>query len=108
MTDHITDKSFETDVLKSKETVLVDFYADWCGPCKALAPHLEDLSKSRTDIKIVKMNIDENPMTPTQYGIRSIPTMIIFKDGQAAATKMGSMPKSQLEAWINENAGKAA
>ncbi len=108
MTANVTDQSFTAEVLESSQPVLVDFYADWCGPCQALAPHIEELSKTRSDIKVVKINIDENPMTPTQYGIRSIPTLIVFKNGQAAATKMGSMPKSQLEAWVNETAGNKA
>lgn len=108
MTTQVTDDTFTTEVLNSDKPVLVDFYADWCGPCQALAPHLDELSKNRTDIKVLKMNIDENPHTPTQYGIRSIPTLIVFKNGQAASTKMGSMPKSQLEAWVAEAAGSKA
>ena len=108
MTATVTDQNFATEVLESNQPVLVDFYADWCGPCQALSPHIEALANERKDIKVVKMNIDENPMTPTQFGIRSIPTLIVFKNGQAAATKMGSMPKSQLEAWVNEAAGSRA
>jgi len=105
MTATVTDDSFAAEVLQSSQPVLVDFYADWCGPCQTLAPHIEALANEHKDIKVVKMNIDENPMTPTQYGIRSIPTLIVFKGGQAAATKMGSMPKSQLEAWVAEATG---
>jgi len=105
MTATVTDDSFAAEVLQSSQPVLVDFYADWCGPCQTLAPHIEALASEHKDIKVVKMNIDENPMTPTQYGIRSIPTLIVFKGGQAAATKMGSMPKSQLEAWVAEATG---
>jgi len=105
MTATVTDDNFAAEVLQSNQPVLVDFYADWCGPCQTLAPHIEALANEHKDIKVVKMNIDENPMTPTQYGIRSIPTLIVFKGGQAAATKMGSMPKSQLEAWVAEATG---
>lgn len=108
MTAHVTDSNFEAEVLKASQPVLVDFYADWCGPCQALAPHIDALASSRSDIKVVKINIDENPMTPTQFGIRSIPTLMVFKNGQAAATKMGSMPKSQLEAWVSEATGSKA
>jgi len=108
MTAIVTDQTFAAEVLQSGQPVLVDFYADWCGPCQALAPHLETLGKERSDIKVVKMNIDENPMIPTQFGIRSIPTLIIFKNGQATATKMGSMPKSQLDAWVSETTGTKA
>ncbi len=108
MTTTVSDQNFEAEVLKSSQPVLVDFYADWCGPCQALAPHIDALANERPDIKVVKMNIDENPMTPSAHGIRSIPTLIVFKNGQAVATKMGSMPKSQLDAWVAEAAGNKA
>lgn len=103
MTAQVTDASFDADVLKSSTPVLVDFYADWCGPCQALAPHIDALGTDKGDaLKVVKMNIDENPMTPSQFNIRSIPTLIIFKDGKAASTKMGSMPKTALQQWVDD------
>jgi thioredoxin 1 len=102
MTVKATDASFEQEVLKSDTPVLVDFWAEWCGPCKSIAPSLEDISKEmQGKLKIVKVNIDENPMAPTRYGVRSIPTLLLFKNGQVAATKIGQAPKQMLVNWIN-------
>jgi len=98
----IDDSNFETDVLKSDKPVLVDFWAEWCGPCKMIAPALQEIADSRDDVVIAKLNIDENPEAPTRYGVRGIPTMILFKDGQPAATKVGALPKQQIESWIND------
>ena len=101
---HVTDASFETDVLKAAGAVLVDFWAEWCGPCKQLAPALDDLSKEMGDkVTVTKINIDENPGTPGKYGVRGIPTLIIFKNGQVAATKVGALPKSKLFEWVQSN-----
>jgi len=96
-----TDNDFTTEVLESDLPVVVDFWAEWCGPCKAIGPALEEISAELGDkIKIAKLNIDENPMTPTQYGVRGIPTLLIFKGGEVVAEKIGAMPKSQLQQWI--------
>jgi thioredoxin 1 len=100
-TRKVTDDSFESDVLKSSVPVLVDFWAEWCGPCKAIAPALEDLAKDMAGkLTVAKINIDENPGTPSNYRVRGIPTLILFKDGQVAATKIGSLPKSKLYEWV--------
>lgn len=97
----IKDSEFETEVKSSSVPVLVDFFAEWCGPCRQLGPVLEEVSREMGDkLKIVKMNIDESPETPTNFGVRGIPTMIMFKNGEAVATKVGSMPKSKLTEWI--------
>ncbi len=106
MVQQVTDTNFDAEVLQATGPVLVDFYADWCGPCKSLAPHLEAVANENKAVKIVKMNIDENPMVPSQNNVRSIPTLIVFKDGKPVATKMGAMAKSALEAWINEAVAK--
>ena len=104
MTAQVTDADFESMVLNESQPVLVDFYADWCGPCQALAPHIDALAKDHDGkLKVFKMNIDENPMTPSKHNIRSIPTLIMFKGGQAISTKMGSMPKTVLTQWVEDN-----
>lgn len=97
----VTDDSFEQDVLKADMPVLVDFWAEWCGPCRQIAPALEDLSKDLGEkVTVAKLNIDENPTTPTKYGVRGIPTLMVFKGGQVAATKIGALPKSKLYEWV--------
>ncbi len=102
-TKPISDTSFESDVLNSDKPVLLDFWAEWCGPCKAIAPALEELARDKADEIIVgKLNIDENPDTPVKFGVRGIPTLMLFKDGQLAATKVGNMAKSDLYAWIED------
>ncbi len=104
-TTNVTDSSFEQDVLKSEGLVLVDFWAEWCGPCKTIAPSLEQISEEMAgEITIAKINIDENPNTPTKYGVRGIPTMMLFKDGEVAGTKVGASPKGQIEEWIKTTA----
>ena len=104
MSKAVTDETFEVDVLKSSTPVLVDFWAEWCGPCRAIAPSLEDLSTEFAGkLDVVKVNIDENPMTPSQFGVRGIPTLLIFKDGKAVATQVGAAPKSVLKAFIEKN-----
>lgn len=103
-TKAINDKTFKTDVLSSSLPVLVDYWAEWCGPCKMIGPSLEELAISMKDkLTIAKLNIDENPEVPTQYGIRSIPTLMLFKAGAPVATTVGAMSKSQLQAWLEKN-----
>ena len=100
-TTKITDASFESDVLKAPGPVLVDFWAEWCGPCKQIAPALEDLATELGEkVTVAKLNIDENPKIPGQFGVRGIPTLMLFKDGKVAATKVGALPKGQLLQWI--------
>jgi len=100
-TKPVSDNTFEVDVLRASGPVLVDFWAEWCGPCKMIAPVLEDLADELGDrLTVAKVNIDENPLTPSRYGVRGIPTLLLFKDGQVAATKIGAMPKSQLKDWV--------
>jgi thioredoxin 1 len=100
-TKAITDASFDTDVLKADGPVLVDFWAEWCGPCKMIGPSLEELSEELGEkVTITKINIDENPDAPGRYGVRGIPTMILFKAGVPAATKVGAEPKGRLKAWL--------
>jgi thioredoxin 1 len=97
----VTDNSFSSDVLESDKPVLVDFWAEWCGPCKMIAPALEEIAEELGEqVRIVKVDIDENPDAPGRYGVRGIPTMILFKNGQVAATQVGAMPKSALKQWI--------
>ena len=100
-TSTITDATFETDVLKAPGPVLVDFWAEWCGPCKAIAPALDEIAKDLDGkVTIAKLNIDENPMMPSKYGVRGIPTLMVFKNGQVAGTKIGAAPKSALRDWV--------
>jgi thioredoxin 1 len=104
MSKAVTDETFGVDVLQSSAPVLVDFWAEWCGPCRAIAPSLEELGAEYAGkMEIVKVNIDENPETPTQFGVRGIPTLMIFKDGKLAATQVGAAPKSALKAWIEKS-----
>ena len=100
---HVSDSSFETDVLQSSKPVLVDFWAEWCGPCKAIAPALDELAGAYGDkLQIAKVNVDENRAVPAKYGIRGIPTLMVFKDGQLAATKVGAMTKAQMTQFIDQ------
>ena len=99
---HISDASFETDVLKSGTPVLVDYWAEWCGPCKAIAPILEEVAKDYGPrLQIAKLNVDDNRDVPAKFGIRGIPTLMLFKGGQLAATKIGALPKGALYEWID-------
>ena len=103
-TKKVTDESFETDVVKASIPTVVDFWAEWCGPCKQIGPVLEEISEEMKDkVVIAKHNIDEEPNSPTKYGIRGIPTMLLFKDGQLKATKVGATTKSNIVSWIKEN-----
>ena len=101
MSKPVTDASFKAEVLDASKPVLVDFWAEWCGPCKQIAPSLEEIGTELGDkLTIAKVNVDENPQTPGQYGIRGIPTLMLFKDGKVAATKVGALPKNKLKEWI--------
>lgn len=101
---HVTDDSFEDEVLRSSDPVLVDYWADWCGPCKMIAPVLDEIANEYAGkIKVAKLNIDENPNTPPRYGIRGIPTLMLFREGEVEATKVGAVSKSQLTAFIDSN-----
>jgi thioredoxin 1 len=97
----VSDTSFDSVVLRASEPVLVDFWAEWCGPCKVIAPFLDELAgEMEGRVTVVKLNIDENPQTPRKYRVNGIPTMMLFKGGQVAATKMGALPKSKLKEWV--------
>jgi thioredoxin 1 len=99
-----SDSSFEADVLKAERPVVVDFWAEWCGPCKMIAPFLEELAADKSEqVVVAKVNIDDNPLTPTKYGVRGIPTLMLFKNGEIAATKVGAMPKTKLYEWVEES-----
>ncbi len=99
---YVTDDTFKSEVLQSAQPVLVDYWAEWCGPCKAIAPLLEEMATQYAErLKVVKVNIDDNPNLPAQYGIRSIPTLMLFKNGQVEATRVGNLAKSQLTAFID-------
>ena len=101
---HVTDDTFEAEVLQSQSPVLVDYWAEWCGPCKAIAPILEEVSKDYGDrLQIAKMNVDENRDVPAKFGIRGIPTLMLFKNGNIEATKVGALSKSQLTAFLDSN-----
>ena len=103
-TKPVTDDSFDSDVLGAEGPVVVDFWAEWCGPCKQIAPALEDIAVEMGDkVTIAKVNIDDNPSIPAKYGVRGIPTLMLFKDGQIAATKVGALPKNKIIEWINES-----
>lgn len=105
-TKAVSDDSFEADVLEANGPVLVDFWAEWCGPCKQISPALEEISEEMGDaISVAKVNIDDHPMTPGKYGVRGIPTLMIFKDGQVVSTKIGAMAKGKISEWINETIG---
>lgn len=103
-TTKVTDQSFESDVIKADKPVVVDFWAEWCGPCRQIAPSLEEIaSEMQGQVTVAKLNIDENPNAPDKYGVRGIPTLMLFKDGQVAATLVGARPKSQIKDWVVEN-----
>ena len=100
----VNDENFEAEVLKSSKPIVVDFWAEWCGPCKMVGPILEEISDEMSnDVSIAKLNIDNEVNTPTKFGIRGIPTMLLFKDGELKSTKVGATPKSDIVSWIKEN-----
>ena len=100
----ITDSNFEDEIKNSQLTILIDFWAEWCGPCKQIGPILEEIGEAKKDkLKIFKLNVDENPQTPQKFGVRGIPTLMLFKDGKLIDTKVGSLPKNMLESWIDPN-----
>ena len=99
--DHITDNSFEQDVVNATVPVVVDYWAEWCAPCRQIAPALEEIAAEMEGrVTIAKMNVDENPQTPGKFGVRGIPTLMLFKDGQVASTKIGALPKGKIKEWI--------
>ncbi|MEE8280236.1 MAG: thioredoxin TrxA [Alphaproteobacteria bacterium] len=101
---HVSDEGFDADVVKAEGPVLVDFWAEWCGPCKQVGPILEELASDfGGKITVAKVNVDDNPNTPLKYGVRGIPTLMIFKGGAVAATKIGALPKGQIYAWVESN-----
>ena len=105
----VSDNSFQAEVIESDQPVLVDFWAEWCGPCKQIAPALEALDAEMAGrVTVAKLNIDENPMTPSKYGVRGIPTMLLFKGGQPVAQKVGAAPRSQIQQWLESNLDAAS
>lgn len=101
--NQVNDQNFESEVLNSSEPVLVDFWAEWCGPCKMMSPLVDEIARELSGkVKVVKLNIDENPNTPTRYGIRGIPTFMVFRNGELVETKVGGMSKSQLSDWVSK------
>jgi len=100
-TNKTSDSTFQDDISSQSKLVLVDFWAEWCGPCKQISPILEEIANEKDNLNILKLNIDENPATPQKYNVRGIPTLMLFKDGKLIDTKIGSLPKSSLEDWIN-------
>ena len=105
MSTHIiTDSNFDQEIKNSQLPILVDFWAEWCGPCKQIGPILEEIGEAKKDnLKILKLNVDENPQTPQKFGVRGIPTLMFFKDGNLIDTKVGSLPKNMLESWLDSN-----
>lgn len=99
----VTDDSFKSEVIESGQPIVVDFWAEWCGPCKQMSPALEELSDEMSGVRIAKVNIEDSPETPAKFHVRGVPTLMIFKDGQVVATKVGGMAKSKLQEWIESN-----